>query len=100
MRHAVNQSRHFSLRSLTYVVIGQPSDEMQLAPRRLQWRQEKSQRESPGKAQKTCQQGYARKDSQKKQDHPKEGSEEGTASAGTVEETTADRQTRGYAADQ
>ena len=57
-------------------------------------------RNQSGEAQKTCQQGYARKDSQKKQDDPKEGSEEGTASASTVEETTADRQTRGYAADQ
>src|SRR5262249_14493974 len=35
---------------LTYVVIGQPSDEMQLAPRRLQWRQEKKPKGKPGQS--------------------------------------------------
>jgi hypothetical protein len=72
---------------------------MQLAQGGCNGDKKKSQRESPGKAPKT-QQRYAHKDRQKNQDHPKEGSEEGTASAGIVEETTADYQNRGGAADQ
>jgi len=71
---------------------------MQLAPGRLRWRQEKRSKGKPRQsAKKTGQQGYAQKDRQKSQDNPKEGSEEGTASACITEESRTDREDRGQA---